>query len=109
MSQRNEKMKIKGRSNLITVVGILLLLIAGSVTESIAQRQPPQTPIGELNGKQIYADDVINQSVLNSDAVVQCSEALFTSAATLKLVRDTGNTKDALMIPAMAGAWIVHQ
>ena len=68
MSQRNEKMKIKGRSKFIAAFGLLLLLMASLVTDSLAQRQPPNagTPIGELNGKTIYADDVINQ--INNDS-----------------------------------------
>lgn len=68
MSQRNEKMKIKGLSKLIAAFGLLLLLIAGLATETLAQRQPPntRTPIGELNGKTIYADEVINQ--INNDS-----------------------------------------
>ena len=68
MPQRNEKMKIKRLSKFIVAFGLLLLLIAGLATESFAQRQPPntRTPIGELNGKTIYADDVINQ--INNDS-----------------------------------------
>ena len=68
MSQRNEKMKIKGQLKLIAAFGLLLALIAGLATGTLAQRQPPntRTPIGELNGKTIYADDVINQ--INNDS-----------------------------------------
>ena len=68
MSERNEKMKIKAQSKFIACFGLLLLLIAGLATDALAQRQPPntRTPIGELNGKQIYADDVINQ--INNDS-----------------------------------------
>ena len=66
MSQRKEKTKNKACSNLVVLLVFLLLLIVSSATESFAQRQPPQTPIGELNGKTIYADDVINQ--INSDS-----------------------------------------
>lgn len=66
MSQRNEKTKIKGRSKFIAVLGVLLLLVASSASYSLAQRQPPQTPIGELNGKPIYADDVLNG--INNDS-----------------------------------------
>ncbi len=68
MSQRNEKMKIKGLSKLVAAFGLLLLLIAGLATGTLAQRQPPSTdaPIGELNGKTIYADEVINQ--INNDS-----------------------------------------
>ncbi len=63
MSKRNENLKIKVRSRFIALLGFLLLTIASVATESLAQRQ---TPIGELNGKQIYADDVINQ--INNDS-----------------------------------------
>jgi hypothetical protein len=63
MSQRNEKTKIKVLLKFIPVIGMLLLLIVGLSSELFAQRQ---TPIGELNGKQIYADDVINQ--INNDS-----------------------------------------
>lgn len=68
MSHRNVKMKIKGLSRLVAAFGLLLLLIAGVATETLAQRQPPntRTPIGELNGKTIYADEVINQ--INNDS-----------------------------------------
>lgn len=63
MSQINEKIENKKLSKFIALLGALLLLIATSAVESFAQRQ---TPIGELNGKQIYADDVINQ--INNDS-----------------------------------------
>ena len=68
MSQRNEKMKIKGRSRFIAAFGLLLLLMVSLTTDALAQRQPPntRTPIGEMNGKTIYADDVINQ--INNDS-----------------------------------------
>jgi hypothetical protein len=63
MFQRKENMKIKGRIKFIAALGVLLLLLSLSFsTESFAQRQQPspRTPIGEINGKPIYADDVIN-------------------------------------------------
>lgn len=43
-------------------------LVVSSPENSLAQRQPPQirTPIGVINGKTIYADDVINQ--INNDS-----------------------------------------
>ena len=68
MSQRNEKMKIKGRSRFIAAFGLLLLLMVSLTTDALAQRQPPntRTPIGEMNGKTIYADEVINQ--INNDS-----------------------------------------
>ena len=61
MSEGNEK--IKELSKFIAAFGSLLLLMASLTTATPAQRQ---TPIGELNGKQIYADDVINQ--INNDS-----------------------------------------
>lgn len=68
MSQRKEKTKIKTRSKFIVIFALLLLLVLNFTAESFAQRQPPntRTPIGELNGKQIYADEVINQ--INNDS-----------------------------------------
>ena len=68
MFQINEIIKIRKRIKFITALGILFLVIAGLATESFAQRQPPQTrtPIGEINGKPIYADDVING--INNDS-----------------------------------------
>ena len=68
MSKIKEKTKIGKRSKFIIALGILLLAIVGLATESFAQRQPPQsrTPIGEINGKPIYADDVING--INNDS-----------------------------------------
>ena len=46
----------------------LFFLVFSAPENSLAQRQPPQTrtPIGELNGQPIYADDVINQ--INNDS-----------------------------------------
>ena len=68
MSQIKEIKVIGKRSKIIFALGILLLAIAGLTNESFAQRQPPQTrtPIGEINGKPIYADDVING--INNDS-----------------------------------------
>ena len=63
MSSKNEKSKIKSLSKFVAVLGILLLFVSVSAIESFAQNQ---TPIGEINGKQIYADDVINQ--INNDS-----------------------------------------
>lgn len=63
MSTRNEKSKIKCRSKLVALLGVLLLFVSGFASITLAQRQ---TPIGEINGKQIYADDVINQ--INNDS-----------------------------------------
>ncbi|MDQ3749839.1 MAG: hypothetical protein M3367_12650 [Acidobacteriota bacterium] len=58
MSSRNEKLKIQSLSKFVAVLGILLLSFSSLAIESLAQRQ---TPIGEINGKPIYTDDVINQ------------------------------------------------
>jgi hypothetical protein len=63
MSTRNEISKIKSRSKLVALLGVLLLFVSGLASITLAQRQ---TPIGEINGKQIYADDVINQ--INNDS-----------------------------------------
>jgi hypothetical protein len=63
MSPKNEKSKIKSLSKFVAVLGCLLLFISGFSVQSFAQRQ---TPIGEINGKPIYADDVINQ--INNDS-----------------------------------------
>lgn len=68
MSKKKENLKIKRLSKLTVALALSLLFIAGSALESFAQRQPPNTgtPIGVLNGKTIYADDVINQ--INNDS-----------------------------------------
>lgn len=60
--------KIKAYLKLIAFVCVLLFAFFAFAGEMFAQRQPPQlrTPIGEINGKQIYADDVINQ--INNDS-----------------------------------------
>ncbi len=63
MSQRKDKTKIKGWLKFIAVLGILLLSFSSLAIESFAQRQ---TPIGEINGKPIYADDVLNG--INNDS-----------------------------------------
>jgi hypothetical protein len=60
--------KIKAYLKPIAFVCVLLFAFFAFAGEMFAQRQPPQprTPIGEINGKQIYADDVINQ--INNDS-----------------------------------------
>jgi len=63
MSQRKDETKIKGWLKFIAVLGILLLSFSSLAIESFAQRQ---TPIGEINGKPIYADDVLNG--INNDS-----------------------------------------
>jgi hypothetical protein len=63
MSQRKDETKIKGWLKFIAVLGILLLSFLSLAIESFAQRQ---TPIGEINGKPIYADDVLNG--INNDS-----------------------------------------
>lgn len=63
MLMRNEKSKFRNLSKFVVLLCALLLLVAGLTSESLAQRQ---TPIGEINGKPIYADDVINQ--INNDS-----------------------------------------
>lgn len=63
MSIKNEKSKIKKSSKFVVLLGVLLLCVSGLTSESLAQRQ---TPIGEINGKPIYADDMINQ--INNDS-----------------------------------------
>ncbi len=63
MSSKNEKSKIKSLSKFVAVLGILLLFVSVSAIESFAQNQ---TPIGEINGKPIYTDDVLNQ--INNDS-----------------------------------------
>jgi hypothetical protein len=47
----------------VALLGVLLLFFSVLSSESFAQRQ---TPIGEINGKPIYADDFINQ--INNDS-----------------------------------------
>lgn len=63
MSSKNEKLKFKNPAKFIALLGILLLFVASFSSETFAQNQ---TPIGEINGKPIYADDVINQ--INNDS-----------------------------------------
>ncbi len=63
MSSKKEKSTVKNLSKVITVAGILLLFVLSLATESFAQNQ---TPIGEINGKPIYTDDVINR--INNDS-----------------------------------------
>lgn len=60
--------KIKAYLKPVAFVCVLLFAFFAFAGEMFAQRQPPQprTPIGEINGKQIYADDVINQ--INNDS-----------------------------------------
>ncbi len=62
------KTKSKKSSKFIALFGILLFALSAFTSESFAQRQPPntQTPIGTINGKPIYADDVING--INNDS-----------------------------------------
>lgn len=63
MSSKNEKSKIKILLESVVVLGYLLLFVSGFTAESFAQNQ---TPIGEINGKPIYTDDVLNQ--INNDS-----------------------------------------
>ena len=63
MSTKNEKSKIKNLSKAVVLLGVFLLFVTGFAAKSFAQRQ---TPIGEINGKPIYTDDVINQ--INNDS-----------------------------------------
>lgn len=63
MSSKNEKSKIRKSFKFVVLLGAMLLFVSALTSESFAQRQ---TPIGEINGKPIYADDVINQ--INNDS-----------------------------------------
>lgn len=58
MSKISTKSKITGFSKYIALLGLLMLSVLA--TESFAQRQPPQTPISEINGNPISSDDVLN-------------------------------------------------
>ncbi|MCY7375868.1 MAG: hypothetical protein LH472_07830, partial [Pyrinomonadaceae bacterium] len=58
-----EKRKIKSLSQFIAVLGCLLLFVSGFSVQLLAQRQ---TPVGEINGKPLYADEFINQ--INNDS-----------------------------------------
>ncbi len=64
MSKISTKSKITGFSKYIALLGLLLLAVLA--TESFAQRQPPQTPISEINGNPISTDDVLNG--INNDS-----------------------------------------
>ncbi|MGI8545685.1 MAG: hypothetical protein ACR2MD_19690 [Aridibacter sp.] len=68
MFQKNEKTQTEKQLKTIIALGALLLTLAGFSTKSFAQRQPPQpqTPIGTINGKPIYTDDIING--INNDS-----------------------------------------
>lgn len=63
MCLKNKKTKIKSLSQFVALLGVLLLFVSNLAIQSFAQRQ---TPIGEINGKPIYADEVINQ--INNDS-----------------------------------------
>jgi hypothetical protein len=63
MSIRKEKSNIKSQSKLAAFLGVLLLFVSIFASPVFSQRQ---TPIGEINGKPVYADDVINQ--INNDS-----------------------------------------
>ena len=63
MLHKNEKSKIKEQAKFVAILAVLLLFILGLSSESFAQRQ---TPIGEINGKPIYTDDVLNG--INNDS-----------------------------------------
>ncbi len=62
------KIKSKSLTNFTAIVGLLLFALSAFTSESFAQRQPPQTqtPIGTINGKPIYTDDVLNG--INNDS-----------------------------------------
>jgi len=67
MLQTIEKKKITKHSKLSRILALLFLSVLSLTNDSFAQRQPPaQTPIGVINGKTIYADEVINQ--INNDS-----------------------------------------
>jgi hypothetical protein len=62
MSTRKEKSNIKSQLKLAAFLGVLLFFSC-LASPALAQRQ---TPVGEINGKPVYADDVINQ--INNDS-----------------------------------------
>jgi hypothetical protein len=62
MTTRKEKSNIKGQLKLAAFLGVLLFFSC-LASPALAQRQ---TPVGEINGKPVYADDVINQ--INNDS-----------------------------------------
>lgn len=62
MSTRKEGSKINSQSKLAAFLGVLLFFSC-LASPALAQRQ---TPIGELNGQPIYADEVINN--INNDS-----------------------------------------
>lgn len=66
MFQDHKKLKLNGR--FAAVLTLFLLTFFASMYESFAQTQPPpnRTPIGFINGKPIYADEVIN--TINNDS-----------------------------------------
>lgn len=68
MWQSTNQTRNKKRAKLIFVLGLVLFSILNLATESYAQQPQPttQTPIGVINGKTIYADEVINQ--INNDS-----------------------------------------
>ena len=66
MFQTKEKSNLNGR--IFAAFAVFLMMLVGSATESFAQRQQPspRTPIGEINGQPIYADEMIN--TINNDS-----------------------------------------
>lgn len=66
MFQTKEKLNLNGR--IFALLAVFLLVLVGSAAESFAQRQQQgaRTPIGEINGQPIYADEMIN--TINNDS-----------------------------------------
>lgn len=68
--QKNRKSKLNGQ--FIALLAVFLLLILSPATPTHAQRQQQQqlpsarTPIGEINGQPVYADEMIN--TINNDS-----------------------------------------
>lgn len=80
MFQEHKKLKLNGR--LAALLTMFLLMFFASVNESFAQTQQPpnRTPIGVINGKPIYADEVINLVNNNSPFMPPLDDEKLTSS-----------------------------
>ncbi|HRH40773.1 MAG TPA: hypothetical protein PKY82_03950 [Pyrinomonadaceae bacterium] len=80
MFQEHKKLKLNGR--FVALLTMFLLMFFASVNEIFAQTQQPtnRTPIGVINGKPVYADEVINLVNNNSPFMPPLDDEKLTSS-----------------------------
>lgn len=74
--------KSKSNWQRFAVFGLFLLFLLFSASKSTAQTTSPRTPIGDLNGKPVYADEIINTINNNSPFMPPLDDDKLNSSAT---------------------------